>query len=94
MPSRLLLKAGLCLTLISGSTACGYGKSVGFPSRADVSAVTEHKPVPTDDIVTDPKASALYNASVESWGDRVSAAGRRLCRFFKARGMAVDCPER
>jgi len=56
--------------------------------------VTEKKPAPTDDIVTDPKASALYNASVESWGDRVSAAGGRLCRFFKARGMAVGCPDK
>jgi hypothetical protein len=39
-------------------------------------------------------AEAHYNASVEAWGDRVEAAGARLCRFFQRRGMKdLDCPE-
>jgi len=53
--------------------------------------VTEAKPVPGDEIVTDPVASAKYNAAVEAWGDRLRAAGMRLCRFFDRTGMDVDC---
>ncbi|EJU14141.1 hypothetical protein LH128_05263 [Sphingomonas sp. LH128] len=41
--------------------------------------------------MTDPAASALYNSRVEGWGDRVRAAGVRLCRYFEAQGMEVDC---
>jgi hypothetical protein len=47
--------------------------------------------VPGDDIVTDPAASALYNSRLEGWGDRLRAGGVRLCKFFKAQGMPVDC---
>lgn len=56
--------------------------------------MTEAKPVPTDDIVMDPVAEANYNASVESWGDRLFSAGGRLCRFFDGVDMpGVDfCP--
>ena len=55
--------------------------------------MTEAKPVPTEAIVTDPRASALYNADVEAWGDRLHSAGLRLCRYFKATGMeGLDCP--
>lgn len=49
--------------------------------------MTEAKPVPDDAIATDPAADAHYNASVESWGDRVSSAGVRLCSFFRGTGM-------
>ena len=56
--------------------------------------MTETKPVPTDEIATDPVAEASYNASVESWGDRLRAAGVRLCRFFDDTGMkGLDCPD-
>lgn len=55
-------------------------------------AAVESKPLPTEAIVTDPAASARYNASVEAWGDRLRSAGLRLCRYFKATGMRVDCP--
>lgn len=58
-----------------------------MPSRADVLAATEKKPAPTADIVTDPTASALYNAKIEAWGDRVRSAGVRMCRYFKRTGM-------
>lgn len=56
--------------------------------------MTEAKPVPSAAIVTDPVAEAHYNAQVESWGDRLRAAGGRLCRFFDKTGMAgLDfCP--
>jgi hypothetical protein len=57
-------------------------------------AATESKPVPTNAIATDPVAEAQYNSAVESWGDRVRAAGVRLCRFFDETGMkGLDCPE-
>ena len=57
--------------------------------------MTEAKPIPSDAIATDPQVEAQYNADVESWGDRVSAAGGRLCRFFAGVDMpGVDfCPE-
>ncbi|WP_157081354.1 hypothetical protein [Sphingomonas koreensis] len=38
------------------------------------------------------KAEAAYNASVESWGDRLHAAGGRLCRYFRDIGMKIECP--
>jgi hypothetical protein len=55
--------------------------------------VTEPKPVPGDEIATDPVAEAHYNAAVESWGDRLHSAGARLCRFFDRTGMkGLRCP--
>jgi len=42
-------------------------------------------------VITDARAEAHYNAAVESWGDRVSAAGVRLCRWFNANGAKFDC---
>jgi hypothetical protein len=56
--------------------------------------VTEAKPVPGDEIATDPVAEATYNARVESWGDRLRSAGVRLCKFFDETGMPdLDCPK-
>ncbi|MDE1917650.1 MAG: hypothetical protein KGJ57_18275 [Sphingomonadales bacterium] len=54
----------------------------------------EAKPVPGDDIATDDVAFEHYNASVESWGDRLHAAGARLCRFYLALKMPglTSCP--
>lgn len=63
-----------------------------FPPPADLEAVTEPKPKPTVDIVTSAQAAERYNAEVEGWGDRVSAAGARLCRYYRDLGMKVDCP--
>jgi hypothetical protein len=80
------------LLSLSTASACAVPAS-RFPPRADLVAATEAKPRPTADIVTDSKASAEYNAAVESWGDRVGAAGGRLCRYFREIGMKVDCPE-
>ena len=67
-------------------TGLGY-----FPPEEDLKAVTETKPKPSPDILTDPSASARYNSAVLSWGERVSAAGRRLCRFHRDTGMKVEC---
>ena len=63
-----------------------------YPPQADLQALAEVKPKPTAAILTDPAANDRYNAALESWGDRLSAAGLRLCRYFKAQGMTVECP--
>lgn len=61
----------------------------------DLKAVTAPKPIPGDDIATDPQAEARYNADVESWGDGLYAAGARLCRFYHRIHMpgVTFCPE-
>lgn len=79
------------LPMLLLASACAH--VAGFPPPADLKAVTEAKPEPTDAIATDPVAEAHYNAAVESWGDRVRSAGLRLCRFFAAQKTpGVDCP--
>lgn len=78
---------------VAGLALLAGCKSVpDFPPPADVEAATETKPVPPTTILTDPTASDRYNAELESWGERVQAAGMKLCRYFKGKGMAVNCP--
>lgn len=75
--------------------ASGCGSSGGYPPLADLQAVTESKPDPSDAIATDPQAEAHYNAEIEGWGDRIQSAGKRLCRFFVATKMpGLSCPEK
>src|SRR6478735_9110239 len=78
--------AGFCLLLPMLLLASACADSGGFPPLADLKAVTEPKPVPSDEIATDPQAEANYNASVEGWGERLRSAGIRLCRFFDQTG--------
>lgn len=63
------------------------------PSSADLKV--EAKPVPTDAIVTDPKAADAYNADVERWGERGWKAVGRICRWTVANGgqLPFDCPK-
>jgi hypothetical protein len=63
-----------------------------FPAYADLKV--EPKPVPTDAIVTDPKAADRYNADVETWGERGWDAVGRICRWSVANGakLPFDCP--
>lgn len=81
----------LLLTIASGC-AGRAGPKAAFPPIADLEAVTEAKPAPSADIVTSAKAAEDYNAAIEGWGDRTSAAGGRLCRYYKALGMKISCP--
>lgn len=60
-----------------------------FPPNADLQAVTDPKPRPTPDIVTDPQANERYNAAVEVWGEGVLDAGRRICTWAKSMGAAL-----
>lgn len=78
--------------LLAHCLASGCAASGGFPPLADLRAVTEAKPIPTDAIASDPVAEAEYNAAVEGWGDRLHSAGLRLCRFYQRTGMpGLDC---
>ena len=75
-------RAGFCLLPLTLLLASGCADTAGYPNLADLKAVTEPKPVPGDEIASDPVAEAHYNASVESWGDRLYSAGSRICRFY------------
>ena len=65
-----------------------------FPPAADIRDATEAKPVAPVEIVTDAQAAARYDVEVESWGERVSRAGGRICRWAVANGAALPfaCP--
>lgn len=64
------------------------------PPSADLKAVTEPKPVPSDEIATSQKAADLYSAEIEAWGDRISSAGGRLCRWVeRTHKVKVGCPK-
>lgn len=92
MPSTLRLAAlpALLPTLFLAN-ACT--KLAATPPRADLLALTEKKPIPSDEIATDPVAEANYNASVEAWGDRLFSAGGRLCRWYEEIGVkGLMCP--
>ncbi len=71
-------------------TGCA-GAGAVYPPTADLSAAIEPKPVPGDEIASDPVAEAHYNAAVEAWGDRLRSAGLRLCKFYERIGMRVQC---
>lgn len=82
----------LCATTVSGCAAQERTR-LAFPS-AELQAAIEPKPQPTAAILTSDQASEDYNAALEGWGDRVSAAGGRICRWFKRAGAKVpfECP--
>jgi len=74
-------------------TLAACATSGAYPPAKDLAAVTELKPKPLAAILTDPAADARYNSAVEAWGDRLYAAGARLCRFAERTGMkGLDCP--
>jgi hypothetical protein len=75
------------------ASACTTPGAILTPAD-DLKAATEPKPVPGDDIATSQKAADDYSASIEGWGDRVSAAGGRLCRWAERVGRkSFDCPK-
>lgn len=81
----------LCIVLIA---MAGCATTGAYPVKADIEAVTEAKPIPPLDILTDPAASDLHASRIEGWGDRISSAGLRLCRFFERTGMKdLNCEE-
>jgi hypothetical protein len=95
MPSskRLILRL-MPLGLLLAVPGCAQQVEVKplFPASADLKV--EPKPVPTDAIVTDPKAADAYNADIESWGARGWKAVGRICRWATANGATgLDCPK-
>ena len=94
--TRPLTLSPLLLASVSIVSGCAGQErtSPAFPPAADVQAAVEPKPVPTVDILTSDQASADYSASVESWGDRIHAAGGRICRWIRDNGgkLPFECP--
>lgn len=92
-PLTLHLMLCACALAVSGCAARERLTPI-FPPSADVRTLTAPKPVPPADIVTSAQAAARYDIEVETWGDTLSAAGGRVCRWLKSNGMTVECPER
>lgn len=78
------------LAIVATLAACAT-KPSPLPPRADVIALIEVKPKPPVAILTDPAASDRHNNAIEAYADRLSSAGKRLCAYFAATGMDVDC---
>lgn len=84
----------LVFALVMILTACATKPVAVYPPRTDVADVITPKPKPSADILVDPAASDRHNKNVESWGDKLHAAGTRLCRYFDSIGMPdLDCPK-
>lgn len=76
-------------------SACKTVQPQAGPPAADIISVTESKPKPPAAILIDPAANDRYNASVEAWGDRIRAAGMRLCTFYQYINMPhIVCPSK
>jgi hypothetical protein len=64
---------------------------VPYPPAADLKV--EAVPVTAPAIATSEQAYEDYNGAVAAWRNHGWAAVARLCRYSKATGMAIDCPE-
>ena len=85
---RLALAGGL-LSIVS---ACGQPTPIAlYPPAVDVEAAAEPKPLPPVEIATDEDAALAYDLSLEAWGERVSAAGLRVCLWLNENGADYDC---
>jgi hypothetical protein len=95
----------LCLTIVLIACALPWAASGCaprevlrpiFPPSADLEAAAEAKPVAPAEIVTSAQAAALHDVAVESWGERVSRAGGRICRWAVDNGATLPfaCPAR
>lgn len=92
--SSLLSRISRSVLLASLFLAAACTTPVGtVPPADDLKAVTEPKPVPTDDIATSQKAADQFSADIEAWGDRISSAGARICRWAETVGKrSFECP--
>lgn len=88
-----LISRSLPLAALLLVSACATPGAIP-PPAADIKAVIEAKPIPSDDIATSQKAADDFSASIEGWGDRISAAGARLCRWTeRTHKIKLDCPK-
>ena len=94
-----LSRTPLLLLLALGLTVQGCAAKerlvISYPPFADVKAAIEPKPVASVDIVTSDQAAADYSLALELWGDRISAASGRICRWVIDTGgkLPFDCPK-
>ena len=87
---RLMMKL-TPLGLLLLAPACSKPAIPSLPPAIDVEAVVETKPKPSVEAVTDAKAKARDDAAIEAWGDRLQAAGVRVCEWLNAIGGDYDC---
>lgn len=88
--TRLAMVAATLLTV----SACAKPIPVVLsPPAIDVEGAAEPKPLPPPEIATDEDAALQYDLALEAWGERVSAAGRRVCRWLVKNGAEYACPE-
>lgn len=85
-PIRLTPLAGLLL-----ASACVPPVSTPPPSVDDVRGIVEAKPKPHAEAVFDAKVKAADDEAIESWGERLRAAGVNLCLVLEDR-FKVDYP--
>jgi hypothetical protein len=75
------------------ASGCGTSGAI-HPPVDDLKAAVEPKPVPTDEIAVSQKAADDFSAAIEGWGDRVSAAGARICRWSeRVYRVKIGCPK-
>lgn len=87
---RLALVAGM----LSIASACGEPTPIVLsPPAIDVQGATEPKPLPPVEIATDEAVALQYDLALEAWGERVQAAGLRVCLWLNANGADYDCGE-
>lgn len=99
MRSRIFLTRCLApCVLLAAVSSCARPERLTpiYPPSADLMALTEAKPVPGVEILTSEAAANRHDAAVESWGDRLSAAGARVCRWAVDNGAKLPfaCPAR
>lgn len=86
MKAHLIVGAASAVLTLAACATTG-----AEPPRADIIALTEAKPIPPPEILTDPTASDRHNNAIESYADRLHSAGLRLCRYFERTGMDINC---
>jgi len=62
-----------------------------FPSSADLQV--KPKPVPPPEIVTSEAAADAHDIALEQWAEEGWRQVGRICRWAKARGADVSCPD-
>ena len=81
---------------LSSVSACGTTESLDFPPSADLQSQEQPRPDP-DRLQREVEAGRgdAYLDRVDiarlDWGQAAHDAQRRLCQFFKDKGMKVNC---
>lgn len=90
-PNRTLRLLPLAALLLA--SACATPGAIPPPAD-DLKAVVEPKPIPSDETAVSQEAHEQHSRAIEGWGDRISAAGGRLCRWTaRTHKLKLDCPK-